>query len=405
MPLTDTKIRQAKAGDKPQKLSDSLGLYLEVMPNGSKLWRLKYRLAGKEKRYAIGAYPAVPLAEARERRDEARKLIAAGTDPVQARKDEQRHAALSAENTFEGLANEWLAYNAPRWAKTTAYKAALYLRNDLISSIGRRPVAEITRPELVDLLRRIEARETFDVAKKCRQWLNQIFRFGLAKGLLQYNPATDLDVIAAATPAVKHHPFVPAIELPALLQSLGAYKGNILTKYAVRLLTLTAVRPGELRTAPWCEFDLENALWTIPAARMKMRRPHLVPLPKQAVALLRELHAITGHFDLVFAGRNDPKRPMSENTINKCLADLGYKGRQTGHGFRHLLSTELNGRGYNKDWIERQLAHGDNDEIRATYNHAHYLDQRRDMMQWWADHLQQLETGGNIIPGAFSARA
>jgi integrase len=405
MPLTDTKIRQAKAGDKPRKISDSAGLYLEVMPNGSKLWRLKYRLAGKEKRFAIGAYPAVSLAEARERRDDARKLIATGVDPVHTRKEEQRQAALSAENTFEALANEWLAYNSPRWAKTTAYKAALYLRNDLIPGIGRRPVAEITRPELVDLLRRIESRETFDVAKKCRQWLNQIFRFGLAKGLLQYNPATDLDVVAAASPTVKHHPFMPANELPTLLQAVRHYSGNLLTKYAVRLLTLTAVRPGELRTAPWCEFDLDNGLWTIPAARMKMRRPHLVPLPKQAVALLRELHEITGHFDLVFAGRNDPKRPMSENTINKCLADLGYKGRQTGHGFRHLLSTELNGRGYNKDWIERQLAHGDNDEIRATYNHAQYLDQRRDMMQWWADHLEQLETGGNVIPGSFGARA
>jgi len=405
MPLTDTAARQAKPKVKPFKLSDSLGLYLEVMPTGSKLWRLKYRIAGKEKRYAIGNYPAVSLSDARTSRDEARKLIAAGVDPVHARKEGQRQAALSAENTFEALANEWLAYNSPRWAKSTAYKASLYLKNDLIPGIGRRPITEITRPDLVDLLRRIEGRETFDVAKKCRQWLNQIFRFGLAKGLLQYNPATDLDVVAAATPIVKHHPFVPVAELPALLAALSEHSGNVLTKYAVRLLTLTAVRPGELRAAPWCEFDLNKALWTIPAARMKMRRPHLVPLPKQAVAILRELEDVTGKFDLVFAGRNDPKRPMSENTINKCLSDLGYKGRQTGHGFRHLLSTELNGRGYNKDWIERQLAHGDNDEIRATYNHAAYLDQRREMMQWWADYLEQLETGSNVIPGAFGVRA
>ena len=405
MPLTDTAARQAKPKEKPYKKGDSQGLYLEVMPNGSKLWRLKYRIAGKEKRYAIGAYPAVSLSEARTRRDEARKLIADGIDPVHARKEEQRAKGLEAESTFEVLANEWLAYNSPRWAKSTAYKAQLYLKKDLIPGLGRRPIARITRPELVALVRRIEERETFDVAKKCRQWLNQIFRYGLAKGVIETNPATDLDIVAATGPAVKHHPFVPVAELPALLAALDQPRINTLTKCAIRLLTLTAVRPGELRAAPWSEFDLDKALWTIPAERMKMRRPHLVPLPKQAVAILRELQEITGSFNLVFAGRADPKRPMSENTINKCLAGIGYKDRQTGHGFRHLLSTELNGRGYNKDWIERQLAHGDNDEIRATYNHAHYIEQRREMMQWWADYLEQLETGSNVIPANFGARA
>lgn len=397
MALTDTAIRQAKPKEKPYKLSDSLGMYLEVRPGGSKLWRLKYRIGGKEKLFAIGSYPTVSLAEARAQRDAARKLIAAGIDPVQDRQERERTRALAAQNTFAALADEWLAYNAPRWANSTAYKARLYLNKDLIPVIGKRPVAEISRPELVELLRKIEGRETFDVAKKCRQWLNQIFRFGLAKGLLQYNPATDLDIVAATGPARQHHPFVPVAELPNLLAALDTYKGNILTKYAIQLLMLTAVRPGELRAAPWSEFDLDNALWTIPAERMKMRRPHLVPLPKQAVAILREIAVLTGHCDLVFAGRNDPKRPMSENTINKCLAELGYKGRQTGHGFRHMLSTELNGRGYNKDWIERQLAHGDSDEIRGTYNHAHYIDQRRHMMQEWADYLDTMKAGAQII--------
>jgi integrase len=402
MALTDTAVRQAKPKAKPYKLFDSQGLYLDVKPNGSKLWRFKYRLAGKEKLYAIGTYPEVSLSKARIERDAARALVAADVDPVHDRKDRERQNATNAENTFEALANEWLAYNAPRWAKTTAYKASLYLKNELIPGLGKRPIAKITRPELVELLRGIEKRETFDVAKKCRQWLNQIFRFGLAKGLLDINPATDLDVVAAAAPRVQHHPFVPIAELPALLKALSEVRANVLTKSAVRLLMLTAVRPGELRNAPWSEFDLDNALWTIPPERMKMRRPHLVPLPKQAVAILRELQPFTGRFEFVFAGRNDPKRPMSENTINKCLADMGYKGRQTGHGFRHMLSTELNGKGYNKDWIERQLAHGDNDEIRATYNHAHYLEQRRGMMQWWADHLEQLETGSNVVPVDFA---
>lgn len=404
MALTDTAIRQAKPKDKPYKLSDSQGLYLDVRPSGSKLWRLKYRLSGKEKLYAIGAYPGISLVEARTERDKARKLIASGTDPVHDRKEHHRARAMTDGNTFGGLATEWLAYNSPRWARSTTYKASLYLKNTFIPKLGTRPIAKITRPELVDFLRGIESRETFDVAKKCRQWLNQIFRFALAKGLIQYNPATDLDIVAAVGPTVKHHPFVPVVELPALLTALDDYSGNFLTKCAIRLLMLTAARPGELRAAPWSEFDLDNALWTIPAARMKMRRAHVVPLPKQAVAILREMQLLTGRFDLVFAGRNDPKRPMSENTINKCLADLGYKGRQTGHGFRHMLSTELNGRGYNKDWIERQLAHGDSDEIRATYNHANYLEQRREMMQWWADYLEQLETGSNVIPGAFGAR-
>lgn len=402
MALTDTAVRQAKPKDKPYKLGDSQGLYLDVRPGGSKLWRMKYRLAGKEKLYAIGTYPEIGLSAARIERDRARKLVAIGIDPVHERKERERQQASTAENTFEALANEWLAYNAPRWAKTTAYKANLYLQNELIPGLGKRPVAHITRPELVEFLRRIEKRETFDVAKKCRQWLNQIFRFGLAKGALHLNPATDLDVVAAPAPHVQHHPFVPIAELPGLLAAIRDYQGNYLTKSAIRLLMLTAVRPGELRNALWSEFDFDNAVWTIPPERMKMRRPHLVPLPHQAVTILRELQPFTGRFDLVFAGRNDPKRPMSENTINKCLAELGYKGRQTGHGFRHMLSTELNGKGYNKDWIERQLAHGDNDEIRATYNHAHYLEQRRGMMQWWADYLEQLETSSNVVPVDFA---
>lgn len=402
MALTDTAVRQAKPKEKPYKLSDSQGLYLDIRSNGSKLWRFKYRLAGKEKLYAIGAYPEITLSDARTERDRVRKLVANGIDPVHERKERARTHAATTENTFTLLANEWLAYNAPRWAPSTAYKAALYLKNELIPALGKRPVTQITRPELVEFLRRIEGRSTFDVAKKCRQWLNQIFRFGLAKGVLELNPATDLDVVAAPAPRVQHHPFVPITELPTLLKELSEYNGNFLTKSAIRLLMLTGVRPGELRNAPWSEIDLDNALWTIPAARMKMRRPHLVPLPKQAVAILRELQPFTGRFDFVFAGRNDPKRPMSENTINKCLADMGYKGRQTGHGFRHMLSTELNGKGYNKDWIERQLAHGDNDEIRATYNHAHYLEQRRGMMQWWADYLEQLETSTNVIPVDFA---
>ena len=385
-PLTDSAIKAAKAQDKPYKLADGQGLYLEVMPGGSKLWRLKYRYADKEKRLALGAYPSVPLQQARQRRAEARELLALGVVPG-AEKKAAKQAQRADGVTFETLAREWYAYNAPRWAESTAYKARLYLENDLIPGIGARPVKAITRPELVELVRKVEARGTLNAAGKIRQWLHQIFRYGLASGVVESNPATDLDVVAAPAKAARHHPHVAVSELPELLGRIESTNLNTLTRCAIRLLLLTAVRPGELRQAPWSEFDLDNATWTIPKQRMKARRPHVVPLPRQAVAILHQLREITGYYPLVFAGQQNPDRPMSENTINKALRLMGYEGRQTGHGFRHLLSTELNGRGYNRDWIERQLAHGDADEIRDTYNHATYLEQRREMMQAWADSI------------------
>ncbi|MCU9103443.1 tyrosine-type recombinase/integrase [Pseudomonas aeruginosa] len=396
MPLTDSAIKTAKPKEKPYKLSDSHGLYLEVTPTGSKLWRLKYRLAGKEKKLAIGAYPIIGLQQARQRRDEARQQLADGVDP-----SEQRKAAKQSQRaeglTFESVAREWYAYNAPRWAESTAYKAKLYLENDLLPGIGARPIAAITRPDLVELVRKVEARGTLNAAGKIRQWLHQIFRYALARGVVENNPATDLDVVAAPAKAVRHHPHVAFAELPELLEKLEAAKLHNLTRWAIRLLVLTAVRPGELRAAPWAEFDLDAATWTIPSERMKARRPHVVPLPRQAVAILRQLQEATGSYALLFPGQQNAERPMSENTINKALRLIGYEGRQTGHGFRHLLSTELNGRGYNRDWIERQLAHGDADEIRDTYNHATYIEQRREMMQAWADSIDALCAGANVV--------
>lgn len=394
-PLTDSAIKAAKPKEKPYKLTDGQGLYLEVMPNGSKLWRLKYRHADKEKRLAFGAYPTVPLQKARQRRDEARQLLAEGLDPG-AEKKARREAQRATGLTFEALAKEWYAYNAPRWAESTAYKANLYLDNDLIPVIGSRPISSITRPDLVELVRKVEARGTLNAAGKIRQWLHQIFRYGLARGVVESNPATDLNVVAAPAKTARHHPHIPFAELHELLEKLETTKLHTLTRHAIRLLTMTAVRPGELRAAPWAEFDLETATWTIPKTRMKARRPHVVPLPRQAVTILRQLHEITGSYTLLFPGQQDSSRPMSENTINKALRLMGYEGRQTGHGFRHLLSTELNGRGYNRDWIERQLAHGDADEIRDTYNHATYLEPRREMMQAWADSIDTICAGGNI---------
>ena len=395
MPLSDTTIRTAKPKDKLYRLTDANGLCLEVTPTGSKLWRYRYRFNGSAKMLALGPYPAVTLLKARQLRDAARQLLVEGSDPGQHKKT-AKQAQKADGLTFETLAREWFAYNAPRWADSTTYKAKLYLENDLIPGIGSRPLKSITRPDLVELVRKVEARGTLNAAGKIRQWLHQIFRYGLAKGVVDANPATDLSVVAAPPKAARHHPHITFAELPELLAKSEAANIHSLTRHAIRLLTLTAVRPGELRQAPWAEFDLDRATWTIPAERMKARRPHIVPLPRQAVAILRRLQEITGRYALVFAGAN-PDRPMSENTVNKALRVMGYEGRQTGHGFRHLLSTELNGRGYNKDWIGRQLAHGDTDEIRGTYNHAAYVEQRREMMQAWADSIDALCNGANVV--------
>lgn len=396
MALTDTAIRNAKPRDKLYRMADANGLCLEVTPSGSKLWRYRYRHDGKGRMLALGAYPSITLSEARTRRDDARDTLNQGIDPSEQRKAD-RQAQRQTGITFAALADEWFEYNAPRWAESTRYKARLYLDNDILPEVGSRPVGSITRPELVALVRKVEARGTLNAAGKIRQWLSQIFRHGLATGVAEINPATDLDVVAAPAKATRHHPNIPFSELPELLAKLETANIHTLTRHAIRLLVLTAARPGELREAPWAEFNLDAATWTIPKERMKARRPHMVPLPTQAVEILRQLYEITGDYDLVLPGQQNATRPMSENTINKALRLMGYKGRQTGHGFRHLLSTELNGRGYNRDWIERQLAHGDKNEIRDIYNHATYLEQRREMMQAWADSIDALCSGANVV--------
>ena len=371
MPLSDAALRAAKPRERPYKLSDFDGLTLIVTPKGGKWWRFRYRFAGNEKMLSFGTYPEVSLRDARDQRDAARKLIAAGTDPSTRRKQDQREQQAAMGNTFAALSNEWYSHKHPTWAPSTRDKIRFYLDRDLIPLMRERPVAEVTRPELVDILRLIEKRKAFNIAKKARGWLNQMFRFALAKGVIDRNPATDLDVVAASAPQTQPHASLPLEQLPAFLRALDGYRGSPLTYYSIRLLLLTGVRPGELRHAPWSEFDLDRQLWSIPAERMKMRRSHLVPLPTQAVQMLRELNTITSYSGLLFPSRDDRYKPMSENTVNGAFRRLGYKGKQTGHGFRHLISTALNEKGYNRDWIERQLAHGDENEIRDVYNQAY----------------------------------
>lgn len=395
--LTAIEVRNAKPTSKPRKLFDGGGLYLHVTTGGGKRWRLKYRFADKEKLLAIGTYPEIELAKAREARDEARKLLANGVDPSEQRKADRAAERAARERTFAAMSDLWFAKKSGEWSAASRSKARLYLDNDLLPALGKRPIAEITRRDLVEVLQKIEARDALDVAKKCRGWLSGIYKFAIVAGAVEINCATDLHVVAAATPARRAHPHLKIEELPGFLKALDDYGGDHQTAIAIRLHLLTGARPGELRGAPWTEFDLDTATWSIPGERMKMRRPHVVPLPVQAVALLRQLQALNHRSNLAFPSRDRRDVPMSENTVNAAIKRIGYGGRQTGHGFRHLVSTALNERGFNRDWIERQLSHGDEDSIRATYNGAQYLAQRREMMQTWADYVDSLREHPKVV--------
>ena len=397
---TDTAIRNAKPEAKPYKMTAGQGMYLLVSANGSKLWRLKYRHLGKEKVLSFGAYPDVTLSQARLKREQARQQIADGIDPSELIK-EQRQQAKADELTFKAVAERWYKDKTELalkpWAISTAEKARLYLEKDLYPVLGNKPIADITRLELIELNAKIEERGALDISKKIRQWLGAIFDNAYDRGEIPANPAHNLKAGARSAGAThKHHPAVQFNELPAMLAAVDATGSHKLNKLAIRLLMLTAVRPAELRFAKWSEFDLDAKVWTIPAERTKMRKVHTVPLTDQVLALLDQVRAINGGEELAFAGRIAGK-PISENTINKALHLAGYQGKHTGHGFRHLLSTELNERGYNSDWIESQLAHTGGDQIRATYNKAQYIEQRRQMMQDWANSIDALEAGANIV--------
>ena len=391
MPLNARQVETAKPKDKEYKLTDERGLYLLVKPNGSKYWRLKYRIAGKEKKLAIGVYPDFSLADARLKRDEARKLLADGLDPSEQKQLEKQAQKITTENTFHTLALEWHAYKSKSWSEGYAESVLEALGKDIFPHVGKRPVAEIKPLEMLAVLRMIEKRGALEKMRKVRQYCNQIFRYAIATGRAEINPAAELTSTLTA-PKSAHFPHFTAGELPAFLTALAGYHGSPLTRLATRLLLLTGVRTIELRAAEWKEFDFEQRLWEVPAKRMKMRRIHLVPLSEQVVTILQELQAITGSYRLVFPGRNDVNKPMSEASVNMVLKRIGYDGKATGHGFRHTLSTILHEKGFNTAWIELQLAHADKNSIRGTYNHAQYLDDRREMMQWYADYIDSLES-------------
>ncbi|AOR59595.1 tyrosine-type recombinase/integrase [Pectobacterium parmentieri] len=392
MPLNARQIETAKPQDKEYKLTDGAGLYLLIKPNGAKYWRLKYRIAGKEKKLSIGVYPDISLAEARLKREEARKIVASGGDPSEQKQVERQAKKINIDNTFKAIALEWHEYKRPNWSKGYAEDLMEAFENDIFPDIGKRPVAEVKPLEMLTTLRKLEKRGVLDKLRKIRQACNQVFRYAIVTGRAENNPASEL-ASALPPPKATHYPHLLPDELPDFLRALSMYSGSKVTQLATRILMLTGVRTIELRQAEWKEFDFDKQLWEVPKERMKMRRPHLVPLSDQVIDALQQLQAITGRYNLVFPGRNDITKPMSEASINQVLKRIGYHGKATGHGFRHTMSTILHEQGYNTAWIELQLAHVDKNTIRGTYNHAQYLEQRRSMLQWYGDFVDGLEHG------------
>ncbi|WP_225384602.1 tyrosine-type recombinase/integrase [Escherichia coli] len=386
MKLNARQVDAAKPREKAYKLADGAGLYLEVVPSGSRYWRMKYRFNGKEKRMAFGVYPAVSLAQARALRDDAKKNLAEGIDPSLAKKEEKLVRDVQLNNTFQAVALEWHGTKVSRWSEGYASDIIEAFNKDIFPYIGQQPVNEIKPLVLLNVLRRIESRGATEKAKKVRQRCSKVFRYAIVTGRAEYNPAADL-TSAMSGHESKHYPFLTVEELPDFFKALAGYTGSPLVVLAARLLILTGVRTGELRGAFWSEFDLEKAVWEIPAERMKMKRPHLVPLSTQALEIVQQLKVMSGQYPLVFPGRNDPRKTMSEASINQVFKRIGYTGRVTGHGFRHTMSTILHEEGFNTAWIETQLAHVDKNAIRGTYNHALYLEGRREMMQWYADYI------------------
>lgn len=401
MPLTDTAIRKTKPADKPVRIFDGGGLYLEISPSGGKWWRLKYRYAEKEKRISLGVYPDTTLARAREKREEARKLLADGVDPGENKKAQKTARKEVAANSFEVVAREWIAKQLPKWASSQAKKVSGIFDNNVFPWIGARPISEIKPPELLATLRRMEDRGANETARRALQYCGMVFRFAVATGRSSRDITGDLK--GALAPAItKHHAtLIDPKKIGGLLRAIDGYQGTLIVKCALKLAPLLFVRPGELRKAKWTEIDLKRAEWNIPAERMKMREAHLVPLSTQALGILRELHPLTGHGELIFPGERSRERPMSDNSVNAALRRLGYDttAEITGHGFRAMARTILDEvLGVRPDFIEHQLAHAVRDPNGRAYNRTAHLEARREMMQLWADYLDKLKVGADVIP-------
>ena len=396
MALNIPQIKNAKILDKQYKLADAGGLYLLIHPNGSKYWRLKYRYLGKEKVMAFGVYPIVSLKDARLKRDEAKKILSDSGDPIQIKKSNQRAKMLNAENSFNSIALEWWNNAREGWKEEHADNVWRTLEADALPYFGDRPIKEISPGELLEVVRRVEARGALDVASRILQRCGAVFRFAIQTDRLRYNPATEL-AGALKTRKVKSRPSMTREELPNFLKSIDNYSGEMVTILALRLTVLTFVRPAEIRFARWEEFDFKDNLWRIPAERMKMPTDHLVPLPRQTLELLARLRPITGHYDLLFPGFRGKDRPISENTMNQALNRMGYRGEATPHGFRNTANSILIEK-FNIEAVDKQLGHQQRNKVRTAYSrHAEYLEDRIKIMGWWGNYVEQLETGLNVV--------
>jgi integrase len=405
MALTDIKVKNAKGGITPTgktttkryKMGDSRGLYLEVAPNGGKWWRLKYRFDGKEKRLSLGVYPDVSLKEARNRREKLRQQIADGIDPAEVRKAEKEIAAD--KNCFETVAREWHQKFSANWTEDHSARTLTRIENDAFPWIGNKNINDITAPELLTVLRRVESRGALETAHRINQICGQIFRYAIATGRAERDPAADLKGALPPTRTKHHASIIEPKKVGELMRAINGYSGSFITATALKLSPLLFVRPGELRQAEWSEINFDTSEWRIPPEKMKMRVVHIVPLSTQAISILREIEPLTGKGKYIFPSNRTITRPMSNNTINASLRRLGYsKEEMTAHGFRSMASTILNEQGWNRDAIERQLAHSEKDGVRAAYNYAQYLPERKKMMQAWADYLDELANGADIIP-------
>lgn len=395
-PLTATTLRAIKSRASAYKVSDGGGLYVLVNPNGSRLWKLAYRFGGKQRSLSIGAYPAVGLAEAREKREEAKALLRQNRDPSAEKKQAKREATRQATNSFEAVAREWLENERQRWKSDHYERISRRLELNVYPYIGTVAIDTIEPPDLLEVLRKAESRGVSDIPRRVRSTCGQIFRYAIATGRAKRDPSFDLRDALKAAPRVKHRASLKASELPTFMERLGRYDGQEQTRLGLELILRTMVRTAEARFARWVEFerldDIEP-LWRIPAERMKIHREHLVPLSRQVVGVLKRLRALAGRSEFVFVSPTK-EGVLSENTFIYALYNLGYHGKATVHGFRGTASTILNEQGFNRDWIERQLAHVEENQVRRAYNSAEWLAGRREMLVWWSDHLDQQRAKG-----------
>ena len=395
--LTDTAIKASRPAERDYKISDGGGLNLLIKKNGTKCWRYSYRFASKQKTLALGVYPEVSLREARESHVDAKAQLRAGVDPSLAKKQSREQECIDQSSVFRVLAREWWENQRGTWTEDHAARVKRRLVADVFPHLGDRPITEISPPDIIGVIRRIEERGALDVAQRVLQDIGRIGRFAVQTGRATLNPASDLSGIVRSR-KTSHRPSLPSAELPEFLNTLEGYdtQGRLLTKLAIKLLILTFVRSGELRGAEWSEFDLQENIWRIPAIRMKMRTEHIVPLSSQALDVIQQIRPITSQYDLVFPSERQRTKCMSDNTMRRAIFKLGYDGHTLGrskvvpHGFRATASSILNEQGFNPDAIERQLAHQERNGVRAAYtHHARYLEERTEMMQWWADYLDE----------------